>query len=988
MADWRLNLFGKVCILRDAQSIDSFGTVRSAKLLVLLSLMKSGRMLREQLAELLWPEDFYDATRLRLRQEIHRLKRALGEAEGLIGSSASEVWVDKSQLETDLELFERASIKSRDGFTLPFNEDFLPGWDDLWVMPERARAEQIRVQAAIAEGTRLVADGAPQAALEFLRPLIDANPMNEELRKTAVSAHAALGNITASVAEYQSYRRLVKEKLGIDAPDETENLLRQFSKPIAVSHPPAPASSDWSVTIPVPIDPIFGRTKLLDQLEEALTAPGKPRLTTLVGPGGIGKTRLATEVAHRLAESSSCRVAFATLSEVSEPHLWAREVLAQLRIDPPAEADAVHYLISTLAESPTILVLDNLETVLPEASPELAKLVAGSRTLRVLATSVTPARVPGEALIPVGPLEPDEAGNLMLDAFRTHKPSATVTEEVENDLETIARRLDGYPLALRLAAARLRLLAPGQLLSQLDSAVSRTSSADIPTRHFSLDSALASSYQSLKDNERSALRRIAAYPGGMGMELAAIEFADEPFLDLFEALLDTALLTLDDQGEHARVRLLAPIRRFVLDSLSADERADFERRSFELSLQFLRGFPIASWRPLSFEQIDRIEPEADNILPAWRWALMNQPELAYRCASRVIRFETIRGRSVALLDLFSSLAESWSDMEPRLRIELEVGLAFLALTCFRDDRARAPLDRAHELLKEVDDPELAGAVALGEAQYAWRRDFPKARERAEHLLELAEASGNKYQASRARRVISMVCDFKGDHAESIENLKATIQALTEVGAETEIVSTRIYLSAIQWYVGEKAEALAAMDEVRANVSRLRDPVVQAQHSEISGRFLRLQGDYADAELCFRESLRIWQAVGTAYQEADQNHSLAHCLMGQGRWPEAARHTIAAAEGWHEDKNLGGLCCTLAHLAAVLHQSDKVDDAQKVVAYAWDLEKEHSLVLIEPELLYRNEVEKTVGGRQSHDWPLTLEQAKTLFDLIPRASLVG
>lgn len=987
---WRLNLFGKVCLRRDGQAIDSFGTVRAAKLLVLLSLTRSGRMHREQLAELLWPEDFYDATRLRLRQEIHRLKRALGVAEALIGSSTTEVWIDRSEFETQLEVLDRASCKKLDE-PLPVQEEFLPGWDDIWVMPERLRAEQVLAQAGIAEGVRMVADGNPQAALDFMRPLIEAHPLNEELRKTAVSAHAALGNITAAVAEYQSYRRLVKDRLGIEAPDEMESLLQQFSKPIGSSaavSAVAPALTDWSATIPIPTDVIFGRGRLLQQLEEALTAPGKPRLTTLVGPGGIGKTRLATEVAQRLSEGGTVRVAFASLAEVSEPELWAREVLAQLRIDPPAEADAVHYLVSTLADAPTILVLDNLETVLPEAADQIAKLVAGSRTLRVLATSVTPARVPGEAIVTVGPLEIGEAGSLMLDAFRTHKPTATVTGDIERDLETIAQRLDGYPLALRLAAARLRLLPPGQLLSQLDSAVSRSSAADIPARHLSLDSALASSYQSLGDAERDALRRIAAYPGGMGMELAAIEFADEPYLDLFEALLDTALVTLDDHGEHARVRLLAPVRRFVRKQLGEEEAIDFERRYVTRSLQFLEGFDLAPWRPLSFDHVHRIEPEADNILPAWRWALANEPDLALRTASGVIRFESSRGRSLALMELLDSSRNTWANADFRIRMELELGLAQLCFSCHRDDRAREPLDRAAEIAGEVQDKELAAAYCLCEAQYSWRREFASTQSKADQLADLATTSGFRYLLGRSHRLHAAVCDYRAEYQECIHHLQQALALFTEVNAQTETTSVQIYLAAIQWYVGQKEEALKLMEETRVIVANLRDPVIHAQHLEVEGRFFRIQGDFAEGEVRFRETLRLWQAMDSAYQEADQHHSLAHCLIGQERWPEAARHTIAAAEHWYEDSNLGGMCCTLVHLAIILLQVGKTDEAKRIIAFARDLEKEHSLVLVQAELVYREEFAEKIGGAEKHAWPLTLDQAKLLFDLIPRASLVG
>ena len=321
-----LHLFGGVWLSGSEAKIENFGTTRSAKLLVLLSLVRSGKMLRSQLAEQLWPDDFYDATRLRLRQEIHRLKRALGSDAEIIGSDARDVWLDKSQVTTDIELLE--GVYGGKDHLLPdsvFTDDFLPGWHDDWVLAERSRAENLQASAAVALGNRRLESGDATGALEFAKRVIQRHPLNEELRMVAVHSNAKLGSVAASVAEYQDYRRKVREHLGVNAEQPDPDYLARLVEP------PLPAlPTSWDNTIPFRLDPLIGRES---QIEDTISRLGKPgvRLVTLVGPGGIGKTQLSIEVANRLLETTESRVAFVSLADVLEGKEWSRATLSHLR---------------------------------------------------------------------------------------------------------------------------------------------------------------------------------------------------------------------------------------------------------------------------------------------------------------------------------------------------------------------------------------------------------------------------------------------------------------------------------------------------------------------------------------------------------------------------------------------------------------------------------------------------------------------------------
>ncbi|HLO98433.1 MAG TPA: hypothetical protein VK171_07555, partial [Fimbriimonas sp.] len=177
MALSRLHFFGGVSLEVHDRTIRNFGTTRAAKLLVLLSLTKSGRMPRTQLAQQLWPDDFYDSTRLRLRQEIHRLKRVLEELSDLIGSDQNDVWIDKSRVTSDVDLLHNV-IKGREEPTAEscLVGEFLPGWDDTWAIAERTHVHQLQVQAGISLGTQKLEHGDADGALAVARKLVAQHP--------------------------------------------------------------------------------------------------------------------------------------------------------------------------------------------------------------------------------------------------------------------------------------------------------------------------------------------------------------------------------------------------------------------------------------------------------------------------------------------------------------------------------------------------------------------------------------------------------------------------------------------------------------------------------------------------------------------------------------------------------------------------------------------------------------------------------------------
>ncbi len=974
MGKKHLHLFGGVWLSGSESKVDNFGTTRSAKLLVLLSLVRSGKMLRSQLAEQLWPDDFYDATRLRLRQEIHRLKRALGEDADLIGSDAKEVWLDKAQLTTDIELLE--DIGRGLERLLPetvFTEEFLPGWHDDWVIAERNRAENLQVSAAVAHSTKRLEAGDPSGALEFAKRVIERYPLNEELRMVAVHSNARLGSVAASVAEYQDYRRKVREQLGVETAAPDTAYLAGL-----VEVPAAPPAMNWENSLPSTLDPIIGRESAISDTLSRLAKPGA-RLLTLVGPGGIGKTQLSIEVANRLRENGGIRIAFVSLADVGENKEWARATLSQLRSESPTESDPLQYLASVLGQKPTILVLDNAESVLPEAAAGIREVLRQTPSLKILATSVFPLRIEGESLLPVAPLDPLTSGMELLESvLQSVRPQLLTNPETRTELLEIARRLDGYPLAIRLAAARLRLLSPRDLIEQLHELLSSPARGDLADRHRSIELALGSAFSSLNAEQRSFLERLSAYPGGISMDLAKSEFKDAPYLDIIEELLDQALVNLEDRQNSVRISVLSPVRHHLQSKTSEGRLAELQSHAASNILSFVTKLGIAPWSPLSLKHLEVLDPESTNIVFAFRWACAHNVALALQSLPAVLRYEIARGNASRMIPLLDSLRPEWTSLDQVSIGYMELCAAFLKFAFHEESAAHPFLHRARECAIATGDETLLARVYYGMSLYAFRFDLSNAASVSQQALDYANSVGDRFLKSGAYKALAHVATTRHDKAETVALLKQSYDGFLVTESDSEAATTGVYLAHQLWHIGKQAEAASILASCRAKLEEARQPASLAYLNEIEGRFAIDEGRPADAEVKFRESLRLWSTIGSAFQEADQNHSLTRSLIDQGRWVEAKGPLVAAGDLWLVDRNKGGLCCTLALAAAIAFHLGERAYAKELLSFALAFEQEHSLLLMQGELDFRAGLLNQIGPIEPLQSETSLEAGHSML----------
>ena len=402
-----------------------------------------------------------------------------------------------------------------------------------------------------------------------------------------------------------------------------------------------------SVELPTPATPFLGREQeLFDGV--ALVYERDPRVLTIVGPGGTGKTRFAIELARLLGDDADGGTVFVSLAPLRDAEFVLQTLADRLGASSPEPAA----IAARVGERRTHVVCDNLEHLLPGAARPLAELVAAAPALRLIATSREPLRVQGEAELDLPPLVHDDAVELFCERARAVRPDVTGTAAVEE----LCDRLDRLPLAIELAAARTKLLAPEALLERLGDRLDALKGArDAEERHSTLRATIAWSHDLLDEDEQQLFARLGVFRGGCTLETA--ETVCDADLDTLASLLDKSLVRRRTGllGEE-RYWMLETIREFAREQLDATGEADAVRRRHAEHFLALGESANLTAENDGPERAELVRAEQDNFRGAIDWAIDHDPELAFRLAIALEQFWVMNdplegvGRLKALLE--------------------------------------------------------------------------------------------------------------------------------------------------------------------------------------------------------------------------------------------------------------------------------------------------------------------------------------------------
>lgn len=853
---FQLQLFGPPALVAEGRGPLKLGTRKALALLAYLA-FEQRPVPRSELAALLWPETPEEQSRASLRQELSRLGGVLGP--GVLHSGVQNVALH-DDLEVDLWRY-RAALHMDDltAAVQLYQGPFLQGLFlreaapfETWQETTRAELQQSYLEALSQLASREEARGNLLQALAYRRQAIAADPLAEGQYLAAMELSERTGDRAGAIRLYQALERVLQEELGVNPDPATQAYARRLTH----EHPAYPE-------LPTPPTPLIGReTETL----EVLTLLERPdcRLLSLVGPGGIGKSRLALEVAHR-SHTQGTAVRWVALRG---PHLWP--ALAEA-LGVSSRGDIREALLQRLQE-PFLLVLDEAEVLL-EAT-ELEHLLRQT-PLKLLVTTRERLRLRSEWVYEVHGLPPPEPGDppqqspaaqLFWRSAQRVRPDFRPSSADWQAIGAICRLLSGLPLGLELAAAWTRMMSCEEILTQLRQGLDLLEGrlTDLPERQQSLKVVLESSLKRLSPRERATLARLAVFHGDFDLETVSKVAQATPH-DL-AALLDRALL----QKAGDKYRLQEVLRQHLapeVPSVTHEAHARYYAGRLKAREQDLRG----SDQPGALREFSGTYA---NLKAAWNWALEHEhPELAREMIDALFLLYELRGWFAEGIAVFETAISS---PDPLLRSLALVRSGRLLYRLGRPGEARRYLEQALEQgAGHIDAYERAFALNNLGLTRLGMGDFAEARQLFQESLALRRQQRRPWGTANSLYNLGILAWMSGEH----ETAKAHFQeALSLYRFLGDLRGMSLALTGLGQTWTSLGQYPVAREMLRQSLSygeQLGD------HFAMAGALLGL-GTVAGIERNNEECLNRLQASLEAALEAADKASIGRALLGLGR----------------------------------------------------------------------------------------------------------
>jgi non-specific serine/threonine protein kinase len=908
---------------------------RKVEALVAYLLLHPEQHTRDHLATLFWGDSSDDQARHSLRTALATVRQQVSpdllytDRDHVQLNPAYPLWVDLHQLLALESGLDHSGADLLQAKLALWQGELLDGFYDEWIAAEREhyRTRLLKLFLQITQSLRAASEYAQ--AIAVAQRVLAFEPSNEHAHQHLMFCYVASGDRPAALRQYEQCTRALRDDLDAPPMPETTALyewIKQYDGE-------EPAAASKITNLPIPLTSFVGRTRETAEVKRLLsqsrTGQGRPageqpsavRLLTLTGAGGNGKTRLAIQAATDLIDSYAGGVWWVELAALTDGDFVARALAKTLGVRETSGEELLRTVVKSVGKKQMLLVIDNCEHLIEPCAHVAATLLSRCPNLQILATSREPLNIAGEMLWQVPTFTaPDPAKLTLVDLLMQFESlrlfveraaavqaGFTLTPDNAQAVAEICRRLDGIPLAIELAAARVRVLSVEQIAAYLTGALgarfdllTQGSRAAMP-RHQTLRATIDWSYDLLDEPERALFRQAAVFHGGFALEALEriVNFGPEapftpgnrpgripPVLHLLSQLVDKSLLIVEAHAGQNRYRMLETLREYALDQSpgpDALQQAQLRHARYYLDLAEqaapqLVGPEQGSW-------MARLETEHDNLRTALAFLIAEggraaaiahaDAGLALRLATALHRFWEFRG--------YVTEGRAWLDQALALRSlasleETAKALNAAGWLAFRQGelvQARPLLEEAQRLFEHMEDEygiadvqQLLATIDMDEGEYS------SAQKRLDQSLNLSRALGDT-------RGIALALSRLGNLAWDMDRFEETrayhresLQLYQSMGNQLSVAFELLALGNAERMLGDLVAARSHFDECLRIAQSLSLKGLTGAMFKSMGMLEFKQGDYARARHYGEEALSIFREVG------DRTHTgFALCNLG-------------------------------------------------------------------------------------------------------------
>jgi len=886
-------MLGTLAVVREGARVDRFRTRRVGLLLAFLAYARGRHVSRDEVGELLWPEQEQETMRRNLRQALSSLRHVMEPppvpAGSILTANQTRLQIDPDRTETDVAQFDELIGLAR--FAEPparqydllkqaidlYKGDFLPGYDDDWVLDERLRLADLYVYCLRRLIDLAESAGRWHEAIHYLHLGVTKDRFDEEWRRSLMRLYIKTGRPAQAIQQFMELRKLLRNEFASEPSDDTRRLARDAQKALAtgistadmeaVADPEIPAFDIFEepsqpkqqIRLPIHLSRFYGRQSeiqsVVDQFQD-----GRTRLATLLGPAGAGKTRMSVEVGRRLADMHGWNVWFVPLADLLDASRLHESILAAMDLKGESLADPVERIAEKLAPGNCLIVLDNMEHIIDEAIPLVSQLAQGVPELRLLVTSRQALKLEGEREILVDPLPWPEnpfgeleaadlsalaetpSVQLFVDRCQAVRPDFQLTTNNAVAIASICASLEGIPLAIEIAAGLSNSFTPAQMVNHLQKRITALTSRrrDIPARHRSVRAAIDYSYHSLPASLQRFFAALSVFRGGFTVEAAnqicfgwlsnAAPDTTDPCLAAILDLLERSLVRSEEglEGADLRFRMLEAFREFGEEQLTSEELRELKTRHVQYFLGIADKPADQTISPIGWHI--RVLSEFDNGLAAIEFAIQQ------RQLENAIK-------------LLAVLATSWLARGP-----MAVERAYIRRIVADPESESLPPAIRILLLR------MMGTTFIRSSEYA------AALRACEQALAIAERAKDNVLIATCYSGMAVCTGYLGD-AEGCIALNKTV--LDYAPQDNLALRERTYLGigAASWNLGELEEAKKALKIAKDISIELRggEPDVLILYN--LARTALDQGQFDEAMTLLGDALRISQRLHDDFTQA-------------------------------------------------------------------------------------------------------------------------